>query len=867
MKTLRWFHRPSSILPQLRILIAGTLFVLAAAMLANAFQKGPTAITPSTPSPAPDYPTQLGPTKGPGQVPPPSTGPGDFYPGDTLSDRSFYVHDLGHRCLDFGGPEWWVLGAPVFIYSCNGTVAQQVRVKEIDISHDVELRVESFLPKRSFCIGVRGGRGGVITFNFLSSIGAIVSGGRVVVGQPLELQHCNDSPAQRFALDGDAILMGSQASGRVTREFTIEPQNDFTPSRTPLVVGSREASDAEYFRFEAVDRSEARPTSGFVRVASETWLNWALTLGWGTVIEIDDRQPLVLEGPFPKEIREGATVRGYRKYTHQGPEVRTCVRAASSSRSACDNPDDPNSLPSSPFCIAEDHVRFTGLRLRGPMDDPRCPDGQNLGPPPESQGIRIRPGEQMRIWIDHLDVSRWNGSAIDVRAERSLRFCEARCPDPPLEGNRNEAVRVVGNFIHHNEVYGVVTGSGGFILVRGNVMYNQRAHSVTCDGAPLSGYVALDNLALRTPTESEDFDIHGSCKIGSHSWLGGVSGDFFDIASNTFLASNHLNVNQRGTPCRSTRIHHNVFVQSEQGAINTMSEDLSKHVSFANTFSARPDPLSDLAVVDFDGDGVEDVFVGTGAAWYFSSGGQAEWRYLNRMPEHARELLFGDFDRDGRADVIGLHGGRVDVSWGGLSPWQTINVTAWKISDLAVGDFDGDRHADLFLATGTEWFFAPGGRNWTPFHRSRYRTRELRFGDFQHTGRTQVLRVSKRKWEIAALGLSWTPIGSVPAASFTTPPIPPTRSVLGLIVADFDGDGFDDVARTNSLSPRWEYTSPGRTVHWAPLRTDSSSLGDHPVGRFDGDRTADVILWNDTGFDYAASGRNPLKPLSRQHMR
>jgi hypothetical protein len=171
MKTVRSF-RPSSILPQLRILLAGTLFVLAAAMLANCI-------------------TRLGPT--------------------TLSDRgSFYVHDLGHRCLDFGGPDRWALGAPVFIYSCNGTVAQQVRVKEIDFSHDVELRVESFLPKRSFCIGVRGGQ--------------------VVVGQPLELQHCNDSPAQRFALDGDAILMGSQASGPVTRELTIEPQNDHTPT-------------------------------------------------------------------------------------------------------------------------------------------------------------------------------------------------------------------------------------------------------------------------------------------------------------------------------------------------------------------------------------------------------------------------------------------------------------------------------------------------------------------------------------------------------------------------------------------------------------------------------------------------------------
>jgi hypothetical protein len=122
----------------------------------------------------------------------------------------------------------------------------------------------------------------------------------VNLGQPLELQLCDDaSPAQRFAFDGDAILMGSQSAGRVSREFIIEPQLKYTPSRTPLVVGTREFSDAEYFRFEAADHSSAFPTTGFIRVSSEVWLDWALSLGWGIVIEIDAAQPLELKGPSP----------------------------------------------------------------------------------------------------------------------------------------------------------------------------------------------------------------------------------------------------------------------------------------------------------------------------------------------------------------------------------------------------------------------------------------------------------------------------------------------------------------------------------------------------------------------------------------
>jgi hypothetical protein len=205
---------------------------------------------------------------------PPKLPGGVFDPGAPLSDRTFFIHDIGHRCFDFGAQAFWAAGTPVYIYSCNGTVAQQVRVKEVGDTHDVKLLVQSL-----FCIGVRGGV--------------------VVVGRPLELQVCDDAaPTQRFAFDGDAILLGTQSDGRVSRNFVIEPEFDYTPSHTPLVVGTREVSDAEYFRFEAVDRSPAFPTTGFVRVGSEVWLDWALALGWGTVIEIDPAQPLELKGPF-----------------------------------------------------------------------------------------------------------------------------------------------------------------------------------------------------------------------------------------------------------------------------------------------------------------------------------------------------------------------------------------------------------------------------------------------------------------------------------------------------------------------------------------------------------------------------------------
>src|SRR5262245_32858772 len=50
----------------------------------------------------------------------------------------FFVRSYGGKCLDFGPPPQ-ASGSPVFIYSCNGTVAQQVIVQEINDRREVVL--------------------------------------------------------------------------------------------------------------------------------------------------------------------------------------------------------------------------------------------------------------------------------------------------------------------------------------------------------------------------------------------------------------------------------------------------------------------------------------------------------------------------------------------------------------------------------------------------------------------------------------------------------------------------------------------------------------------------------------------------------
>jgi FG-GAP-like repeat len=773
---------------------------------------------------------------------------GPDIPKRTPADGVFYFHDLGHRCIDFGGRDSWHSGAPVYIYSCNGTLAQQVRVKEIDSSHDVELRTRSL----DFCIGVKGRRESVPTPSRNS--GEAV--GPVAVGQPLELQTCNGSPTQRFALDGDSILMGAQTGGRVTRQYAIEPDQKRTPNRTPLVVAARELSDAEYFRYEALDHSARKPTNGFHSVSDEAALDQALAFGWGTVIEVDPGQPVGLKGPFPnpfpKAIHAGVTLRGYRKYTFQGPELHICTKR-----------DQPI------FMVTEDNVRITGLRLRGPVNDPRC-QPSNVS----HVAIQIQPTAEVPhvpiVFVDHLDIGYFTASAV---ATAGTHPDESNCPPGPLEFPRSTPVRVISNFFHHIErrvpldSMGSVTGNGAFILNQGNVIYRTYEQSIAADPSTWTGYNAYDNFFLSNQRVYQ-VDMHSPGHIDGTC----CGGDYFDVGWNTFLDTVHWNIIDSAPPCRFTWIHDNIFLQSEgkddgsPGAIVTHTTDPVKHSKpldefqrgifiWANTDKAS-NPTADLAVGDFDGDGSDDVFVGTGAAWYFSSGGAAEWRFLNRMPEHASALRFGDFDRDGRTDVIAVHGANVDISWGGLSPWQTINVVAWPISEIAVGDFDGDGIADLFLATGSQWFYAPGGRNWTLFADSSIRTHDLRFGDFTHAGHTQVLGISaSHEWQIVRhIGGTWESLGPAGHAN-----------LADLVVGDFNGDGFADLARL--ANGHWEFISPGTGIGWTQLWTYNGPLVGQPIGHFDANATSDVIEWDGRDFDYAPGAKGPLVRLSRQDMK
>jgi hypothetical protein len=92
------------------------------------------------------------------------------------------------------------------------------------------------------------------------------------------------------------------------------------------------------------------------------------------------------------------------------------------------------------------------------------------------------------------------------------------------------------------------------------------------------------------------------------------------------------------------------------------------------------DTSDELGEGDFDGDGIVDSFQATGATWWYSSGGQAEWRYLNTSDFRLSDLFLGDFDGDGKTDVLRQHGNEWLVSCGGVGAWIRADGLACRLT-------------------------------------------------------------------------------------------------------------------------------------------------------------------------------------------
>jgi hypothetical protein len=777
-------------------------------------------------------------------------------PAALLAQNSpaFFAHHSSGKCLDFGAPPQ-PSGSPVFLYDCNGSAAQQIQVQEINARHGVILHAGAQV------IGVRE----IPPENTDGSTRSAITA--VPADIPLELQSearlTTLASRQIFALDGDSILLAAD------RSLVVKAPREHWTNRTQLVLGQRNVTDAEFWTFSTTHGTTPKLTSGFVRVPQEMDLSSALLQAkWGTVIEVDPNTSInVQQYDLALTVPAGVTIRGGRSGVHPGaeiyspyPSVNTCI------------------LPNNEPCIlkmlfvAGSDVRITGLRLRGPS-------------PGRDHTLReaeaIVTDAAFNTLVDHNELSEWPGAAVVVLGESDSIVCTSI-----YSPSRVEKVRIVSNFFHNNERwptgYGVVMGAGGYSRIERNTFSFNR-HAISDDGSALSGYRAWYNLVLNgVPTYSgsesdtglfggrgpqQDFDMHGTDPASGSSYVGGVAGDYIESSWNTFLSGgdyNRHNFELRGTPCYYFELHSNVMLEGIGDSIQNDGSASKLIVTADNRFNA-PNPTDHLGKGDFDGDGKEDLFLATGAAWYYAPGGSAEWRFLNNMTTLSGSLLFGDFDGDGRTDVFTQSGRDWLVSWGGTSPWEKINESDAQMTDFVIGDFDGDGRSDVFYADGQQWRLSGGGVELFEFlNYSSYRVPDLRFGDFNGDGKTDVFGIEANQWSVSYGGTShWSPL-----------PHTLTSSVAGLMVADFNGDGRADIATFVPVfsTPPFAVMAALKIAFagasdWATVRTFTSPVPLAAIGRFSGAPGADIIMWNQNYLSILVGGAGTPQRWSLQDAR
>jgi len=313
------------------------------------------------------------------------------------------------------------------------------------------------------------------------------------------------------------------------------------------------------------------------------------------------------------------------------------------------------SFPSA-LLVLGDHVRITGLRIRGgESDDPFSAVDQS-----DSNGIQIE--SKQNIEIDHCEVDHWRGSAVAVidLADR-------------LDLEHADSIWIHDDFIHHNQHptadtiiphgghgagYGVQMSHGGYALIERNV-FDYNRHNIMGDGSAGTGYLAYRNLILPhgginsrevgVVIYTHALDMHGSdtCGVlgGDHNC--GLAGEYADLQYNTVLYTRGTSVKLRGTPEIRMNVANNVFASDQDDAIEQNETGLAQAT---NAFGL--DTSGEIRYCDFDGDGTLDPVIATGVTWWYAASSRnGRWTYLYNSVSRAAALSLGDVNGDGRCDV------------------------------------------------------------------------------------------------------------------------------------------------------------------------------------------------------------------------
>ena len=270
--------------------------------------------------------------------------------------------------------------------------------------------------------------------------------------------------------------------------------------------------------------------------------------------------------------------------------------------------------------------------------------------------------------------------------------------------------------------------------------------------------------------------------------------------------------------------------------------------------------------LDVDGDGWVDHV--SGGVWYRNTGRPREQSFerivFDKDLAAVHDLVAADVDGDGRRDVVTMSD-RNNLRWYGIpqgdpkKPWPRHDIGPGVHAGVAVGDVDGDGDNDV--ARSNAWFEnvdrkgtiwkqhpVPFGNPRPPFPLS---TRCV-IVDVDRDGRRDLvmteneIRAGKIAWlrNADGKGTTWE-VNALPAGDPA-----PRGAYHSLAVADFDGDGDDDVFTVEmehiagARQPRWFIweNADGKGARFVERVILDNGLGGHEAVAADVDGDGDIDI-------------------------
>jgi hypothetical protein len=278
-----------------------------------------------------------------------------------------------------------------------------------------------------------------------------------------------------------------------------------------------------------------------------------------------------------------------------------------------------------------------------------------------------------------------------------------------------------------------------------------------------------------------------------------------------------------------------------------------------------PDSAVPLAVTDLNGDGVPDVVTEysvmlVNPSTIFSTSTKFQRMFPGGLGEAA--MVAGDFDGDGKPDVVTANSGDNTVSLlrgnGDGTFHQPLRYVAGiNPQAIATGDFNGDGKPDIAIASeivlGIQIFSGNGDGSLKPPVKiaTDMDVFEVAVADLNHDGIPDLIATGEINNGIVIRVLPGRSDGSF------GPPIdrPGLVSIFGgLAMADFNGDGFPDVATIGG-----SFTASGMFLHIYFNNGDGSlrdpvdtplgfQAGGIAVGDFNHDGKPDVVVGRNNNF-------------------